>query len=252
MDISSEFFEEMRFMEVSQGQTSALDNGLPTRLFEDFICSHGHLISSVKLGWGTSLVTKDLKKKLSILREHDIPCFPGGSLFEKAYSSNCLDQYMRWCERLGFEIVEVSNGTIPMEQDVKSGCISRFSSYFTVYSEVGFKDQARSEAFSPSLWISAIEEDLDAGARMVITESRESGNSGICRRDGEVRYGLIEDILLSQVDVSRLLFEAPSKDLQVYFIKKIGVDVNLANISFNDLVPLATLRLGLRSDTLLL
>ncbi|AHE67640.1 hypothetical protein Loa_02096 [Legionella oakridgensis ATCC 33761 = DSM 21215] len=137
-----------------------------------------------------------------------------------------------------------------MDNHEKAMFIADFASEFEVFSEVGYKDQIRSQELHPAKWIEFINEDLNAGASRVITEARESGASGICRSNGELRYGLIEEIIHSGIDLNSLIFEAPNKDLQTYFIKHIGHEVNLANIAFDDVIALETLRLGLRSDTL--
>ena len=232
-----------------QGITCLIDSGLPIAFFQDAIESHHEFIDYVKFGWGTSLVTREIRKKIAILGSHEIGFFFGGTLFEKAVKDDCVDDYLDYCQDLGAQIVEVSNGTLCFPLSEKCDFIRRIGGRFTVWSEVGFKDPQRSLDFSPSRWIESIKAELDAGSKKVITESRESGTSGVCRRDGEIRYGLIEDILASGIDVEKLVFEAPNKMLQAYFVDKIGPNVNLANISFSDVVGTETLRLGLRSDT---
>jgi phosphosulfolactate synthase len=155
------------------------------------------------------------------------------------------------CRRCGADLIEVSNGTISLDNTAKAAYIRKCADEFTVVSEVGFKDADRSQRLAPSQWIDYIGEDLEAGASLVICEARESGRSGICRPDGELRWGLIEDILGSQVPADRLVFETPTKDLQAQFITRIGPNVNLGNIGLGDILGLETLRLGLRADTLL-
>jgi phosphosulfolactate synthase len=146
--------------------------------------------------------------------------------------------------------VEVSNGSIALSNTEKAAFITQFASEYTVFSEVGYKDEVRSRDLPPKAWIEFIREDLRAGATKVITEARESGRSGICRANGELRYGLITEILDSGIPLDDLIFEAPNKDLQIYFIRKLGANVNFANIGVDDVINLETLRLGLRSDTL--
>jgi phosphosulfolactate synthase len=231
------------------GTSCLIDDGLPTSYFRDVIESHGDLIDNVKFGWGTSLVTREIQEKIKILASHQIPFFFGGTLFEKAYQCDRVDEYLAFCRESGCEIIEVSNGTLSFSLDEKCDLIRRISCDFAVWSEVGFKDPQQSLDFPPSRWIESIEAELDAGSTRVIIEARESGTSGICRRDGEVRYGLIEDILTSGVDVDKLVFEAPNKELQTYFILKLGPNVNLANIHFSEIVGTETLRLGLCHDT---
>jgi phosphosulfolactate synthase len=158
---------------------------------------------------------------------------------------------MDYCRRYGCRYAEISNGTIALSNADKAHLIERFAHEFYVLSEVGYKDSERSLHLPPAQWIAYIREDLAAGAERVITEARESGTSGIARPNGEVRYGLIEEILSSGIDSNSLIFEAPNKGLQTYFIRRLGTNVNLANIAMQDVIALETLRLGLRSDTLL-
>lgn len=232
------------------GVTMVIDNGLPSRHFQDVMESSADLIDLVKFGWGTALVTKDLGLKLDALtRAHVDFCF-GGTLFEKFVSQGKFDDFHQMLREYGARCVEISNGTIDMSNDEKCGYVRKLSSEFRVVSEVGFKDSTRSLELPPIRWVEYMRADLAAGASMVIAEARESGRSGIARADGELRYGLIEEIIESDLDVSRILFEAPNKDLQTYFIRRLGPNVNLGNIAPDDIIGLETLRLGLRSDTL--
>lgn len=233
------------------GITAVIDNGLPTELFVDAISSYGDLVDVVKFGWGTALVTGDLDRKIAALRRHDVRFCFGGTLFEKFVSQHRFEAFVDLCRRTRVDLVEVSNGTITLPNSAKAAYIRACAEEFVVVSEVGFKDAERSGRLSPSMWVEAIREDLAAGAQLVITEARESGRSGICRADGELRFGLIEDILASGIDPDLLLFEAPTKELQAWFVDRIGANVNLANIAPIDVIGLETLRLGLRSDTLL-
>lgn len=228
-----------------------IDGGLPTRYFADIVSSFGGLIDVMKLGWGTSLVTDDLKYKIDALKEANVDFYFGGTLFEKFVWQHKFDEWRRFCDRFGCRYVEISNGTIPMSNTEKATYIERVASDYVVYSEVGYKESARSEAMRPQLWINYIKEDLAAGAQMVITEARESGKSGICRPNGELRYGLIEEIAEAGLNLDQVLFEAPNKELQIHLIRRFGGEVNLGNISTSDIVGLETLRLGLRGDTLL-
>jgi phosphosulfolactate synthase len=234
------------------GWTILIDTGTPFRQFEDMVESYGDYIDFVKFGWGTSLVTPQLERKIDCLKKNDIHYFFGGTLFEKFYSQHKVDEYYQYCKKHNCQYVEISNGTIDLTNRDKAQFIRDFSSEFQVLSEVGYKDGDKSINLRPALWVEYICEDLEAGAAKVITEARESGTSGICRSDGEVRYGLVDEILsASTIDTDSLIFEAPNKSLQTYFIQKLGTHVNLANIPFHDVIPLETLRLGLRSDTLL-
>ncbi len=232
------------------GLTIVIDRGLPTDYFKDIIRSHGKLIDFVKLGWGTALVTEYLEEKVSFAHRYDVPVFFGGTFFEKALLQGKLRSYETLCQKLDIRHVEISNGTIALSNKEKAGYIARFASDYTVFSEVGYKDEKRSRELAPTSWIEFIQEDLDAGATKVITEARESGKSGICRDNGEPRYGLIAEILSSGISGDDLIFEAPTKQLQVFFVNKLGANVNFANIAPDDVISLETLRLGLRSDTL--
>ncbi|GMA56690.1 phosphosulfolactate synthase [Alicyclobacillus sacchari] len=234
------------------GLTIVIDNGVPLRHFEDVMESASDLVDLVKFGWGTSLVTPRLVEKIACLRRLGIDYFFGGTLFEKFYVQNQLEAYEEFCKRHECNYVEISNGTVPMTNAEKCAWITHFSERFQVLSEVGYKDVNQSLMLPPNRWIQYIQEDFAAGARYVITEARESGTSGICRENGELRFGLIEEILDANIEIDKLVFEAPNKSLQTHFIEKVGSNVNLANVPFADIIPLETLRLGLRSDTFML
>jgi len=234
----------------STGLTMVIDGGIPLRMFADIISSTPELIDFVKFGWGTAVVTGGLQQKIDVLREHGIGFYLGGTLFEKYVMQERFDDYKRFCVELGCEHVEVSNGTVTMSNAEKASYIRKLTGDFTVVSEVGFKDPDRSEQLPPSKWVEYINEDLAAGAKMVTLEARESGKSGICRPDGALRFGLIEDVLAAGVGQDQLLFEAPTTTLQTYFITRLGTDVNLGNVPASAVIGLETLRLGLRADTL--
>ncbi|MGH9019942.1 MAG: phosphosulfolactate synthase [Acidimicrobiales bacterium] len=234
-----------------RGLTIVVDGGLPTRHFIDIVSSSGDAIDFVKFGWGTALVTKDLKEKIAALRDANINFFVGGSLFEKSLVQGRFAEFRAFCHDLGALHIEVSNGTVDLSDDEKCRYVSELARDFTVISEVGMKDQARSDVMAPHVWNSCIRADLEAGAALVTLETRESGTSGLCRSNGELRYGLVEEILTSGVDVNRLVFEAPVQHLQNYFIRRIGPDANFGNVAAHDVIGLETVRLGLRSETLL-
>jgi phosphosulfolactate synthase len=234
------------------GLTTIIDNGLPKGLFRDYLESAAHLVDYVKFGWGTSLVTQQLADKLATLRELDIPYFFGGTLFEKFHSRNAFDDFRAYCHRWGCRYVEVSNGTVELPNDEKARYVEKLAAEFAVFSEVGCKDSARSETQTAEDWVGFIRQDFEAGASYVVAEARESGRSGICHPDGGIRQDLVEGILTAAPDVERLVFEAPTKDLQTWFVRRVGANVNLGNIAPGDVLALETLRLGLRSDTLLL
>ncbi len=228
-----------------------IDHGATLGQFADLIESQAELIDFVKFGWGTSVVTKNFQAKLDVLRGANVNFYLGGTLFEKYVVQHQFDEFRSLCRGYGSSFVEVSNGTIPIDNDEKADYVKQLSEDFFVISEVGSKDQATSDTMAPHKWVDYIRCDLDAGAVLVTLETRESGTGGICRSNGELRYGLIEEILASKIDHNKLLFEAPSTQLQTYFVRRVGPDVNLGNIAASDVIALETLRLGLRSDTLL-
>ncbi|UOF02245.1 phosphosulfolactate synthase [Bdellovibrio reynosensis] len=232
------------------GKTCVIDSGLPIGLFRDYVSSFSDHVDFVKFGWGTSLVTKDIKLKIQILIEHGIDFSFGGSLFEVAWKMDAVEQYFKWCADMGLKHIEVSDGTYKIPHDVKLKAIELAAKQFTVLSEVGLKGQEESQMMHPKLWVEQINSELSAGSDFVITEAREAGNSGICRPNGELRFGLIEEILDAGIPTNKLIFEAPTKTLQTFFIKRVGKTVNLANIQFHDVVGVETLRRGIRSDTM--
>jgi phosphosulfolactate synthase len=234
----------------SKGITMVVDGGLPTRYFSDIVESGSEFLDFVKFGWGTALVTKDLNEKIAVLQNVGVDFYFGGTLFEKFVLQDRVDDFRDLCRSFSLQFVEVSNGTIDLTNPEKAGYIRKLSDDFQVISEVGFKDAERSENLPPSRWIECIHEDLDAGAVLVTLEARESGKSGICRPNGELRFGLIEELLTSGLTHETLLFEAPSSELQNYFVKRVGPNVNLGNVAASAVLGLETIRLGLRADTL--
>ena len=232
------------------GLTMMVDPGLPTKSFQDIVESGAEYLDFVKFGWGTAIVTNDLRRKIDVLDTAGVDYYFGGTLFEKFVLQDRFDDYRELCQSFGCRFVEVSNGTISLSSIEKVGYITKLADDFRVVSEVGFKDAERSERLAPNRWIEDIDDDIDAGAFLVTLEARESGRSGICRSNGELRVGLIEEILASDVPVERLLFEAPSTELQCYFVRRVGSDVNLGNIPSTAILGLETIRLGLRADTL--
>lgn len=232
-----------------KGFSVLMDTGYPTEYFQDVITSHEDLIDMVKFGWGTSLVTKDIKIKTQLLQNLDIPFYFGGTLLEKAIQQDVINEYIDFVKYFGVKIVEVSNGTLPISSLEKAKIIKQLKQDFVVYSEVGFKDPKKSIEMYPAQWVSQIKSDFDAGADYVIAEARESANSGLFRENGELRFGLLEEILNSGIEIEKMIFEAPNKAAQVYFIERLGASVNLANIGFDDIVGLETLRVGIRFDT---
>jgi phosphosulfolactate synthase len=232
------------------GLTMVIDGGIPLSLFTDLATFSADYIDFVKFGWGTAVVTGSLEAKIDVLRANDIGFYFGGTLFEKFVLQDRFDDFRQFCQEHSCTHVEVSNGTIDIQNSEKASYIRKLAADFEVVSEVGFKDADRSLQLAPSAWVACIREDLEAGASLVTLEARESGRSGICRPNGELRFGLIEDVLNSGVGAQNLLFEAPNTSLQAQLITRIGCDVNLGNVPAQDVISLETLRLGLRADTL--
>jgi phosphosulfolactate synthase len=231
--------------EPHHGLTHVLDKGLGPRAWEDILETAGDQISIVKLGWGTAAVTQNLERKLDVLREK--PVVIGGTYFEAVYAKGRLEDYKAWLHELGLTHVEISDGTIDIPRQRKLELIADFARDFTVLSEVGSKDS--SVEYTAAEWKQWLGEELEAGAWKVITEARESGTAGIFDSAGGMRTELIGDIAM-EVGPVNVIFEAPSKAAQVWFIKQFGPSVNLGNIPPEEVIPLATLRLGLRGDTL--
>ena len=229
----------------SAGITHVLDKGLGPRAWEDVLETAGPYIDVVKLGWGTAEVTQNLERKLEVLK--DKRCVIGGTFFEVVYARDKLDEYKRWLSKHGLTHVEISDGTVDIPRERKLELIAEFADDFTVLSEVGSKDSE--VVFAPYEWVRWIQEELAAGAWKVITESREGGTAGIFRPSGEMRTGLVDEIAHS-VDFRDLVWEAPTKSAQAWFVKHFGPEVNLGNIPPEEVIPLETLRLGLRGDTL--
>ena len=229
----------------SGGLTHVLDKGLGPRAWEDVLETSGVYIDVVKLGWGTAYVTPNLRRKLEVLSGK--PVVIGGTFFEVVYVKDKVDEYKRWLADLGLTHVEISDGTVQIPREEKLELIADLARDFTVLSEVGSKDSEVN--FAPYLWVQWIKEELEAGAWKVITEARESGTAGIFRPAGEMRTGLIDEIV-NEVEVADLIFEAPTKASQAWFVKEFGPTVNLGNIPPDEVIPLETLRLGLRGDTL--
>jgi phosphosulfolactate synthase len=230
-----------------RGLTHVLDRGLSLAEVEGLMEVAGEYVDIVKLGWGTALVAANLRAKLERYAAYDVPVMLGGTLTELAVRQGRVEGLMGWLEELGLRHVEVSDGTIALEPEVKTHLIRMLvAAGFTVFSEVGSKDAQT--IMAPYVWIERIQGDLEAGAWKVIAEARESGTAGIYRADGEVRSGLIDEIAHA-VDCERMIFEAPRKEQQVWLLEFFGSECNLGNIAPDDVLSLETLRLGLRSDT---
>lgn len=230
-------------------RTQILDKGQGLRQTEDLLETAGDLVDLAKLGWGTALVTAGVQDKIDLYTEADVDVSLGGTLLELYVRRGEIDLYEEHVEQLGLTHVEVSDGTVEMPLPEKLALIERFAGKYTVYSEVGQKDPE--VVVTPAKWVAAINAELGAGASKVILEGRESGTAGMYRTSGEIRMGLIDEILDAGIEPDKLIFEAPTKAAQTWFIRHIGPDVNLANVPTTDVIALETLRLGLRADTLL-
>lgn len=229
-----------------KGFTMAMDKGLSVRQAEDFISVCGEYVDIVKLGWATSYVTPNLDEKLNVYREAGIPFYFGGTLFEAFIVRNQFDDYRKVLDKYEMPFAEVSDGSIELDHDLKCEYITKLKDQVTVLSEVGSKDAEK--IIPPYKWIELMQKELDAGAWKVIGEAREAGNVGLFRASGEVRSGLVQEIL-TKIPFEKIIWEAPQKAQQVFFIKLMGSNVNLGNIGPEEVIPLETLRLGLRGDT---
>ncbi len=231
----------------SSGLTHVIDKGMNLREIEGLFDTAGDYVDVVKLGWGTSYVTNNLEKKIALYRSFGTPVVCGGTLFEAAYVRGKLDEYRSWLTENRFSHVEISDGTIELSRETKLELIAELAQDFTVLSEVGSKDA--DVVYAPYQWVEWMKDELAAGAWKVITEGRETGTAGIFRPTGEMRTGLIDEIA-HEIDVGNVIFEAPTKSSQAWFVKHFGPEVNLGNIPPSEVIPLETLRLGLRADTL--
>lgn len=230
-----------------RGLTHVLDRGLSPGQVEALLEVAGEFVDIVKLGWGTAVITPNLEAKLDCYRSYGIPVVLGGTLTELAIAQDRFEVLVERIVALRLTHIEISDGTITLAHEDKLALIERCAaSGLTVLSEVGSKDDTR--IMAPYRWVALITEELRAGAWKVIAEAREGGNVGIFRRDGEVRMGLIDEIAHA-VAPERVIFEAPRKDQQVWFVRRFGPEVNLGNIAPEDVLSLETIRRGLRSDT---
>jgi len=228
------------------GYTMVMDKGLSCREVEDFLSTSAEHTDIVKLGWGTSFVTPNLKEKLKIYKDAGMATYFGGTLFEAFVIRNQFDDYRKILDKYDMPFAEVSDGSIELDHDLKCEYIRKLTDQVTVLSEVGSKDVEK--IIPPYKWINLMQAELDAGAWKVIGEAREGGNVGLFRSTGEVRSGLVEEIL-TKIPSEKIIWEAPIKAQQVWFIKLLGTNVNLGNIAPNEVIPLETIRIGLRGDT---
>ena len=232
----------------SNGITSVMDKGLSLREAEDLISVAGHLIDIIKIGFGTSIVSNQLQEKLSFYRSNGIQVYFGGTLFEAFLIRNMKDEYKTYLEKFDMDLLEISDGSMVLDHTRKCELITEFSQDYRVISEVGSKDAK--VVLTDDIWVSQMHSELQAGAWKVIAEARESGNVGIYDANGKANSNLIRKIS-DVLDFKDIIWEAPKKNQQVWFIKKFGHNVNLGNISPTEVIPLETLRIGLRGDTFL-
>jgi phosphosulfolactate synthase len=228
------------------GITMVMDKGLSINEARNFMSvSHPH-VDIVKLGFGTSFVTPNLREKIEVYQSYDIPVYFGGTLFEAFLIRNQFNDYIAICKDYKINYIEVSDGSITIPHAEKCGYIEKLTAYGTVLSEVGSKDAEH--IIPPYKWIQLMRAELEAGSSYVIAEAREAGNVGIYRGTGEVREGLVQEIL-TQIPGERIIWEAPQKTQQLYFLELLGCNVNLGNIGPSDVIPLEAMRIGLRGDT---
>ena len=230
----------------NNGITMVMDKGLSLQEVENFLENGSHYTDIIKLGFGTSVFTNKLQDKINLYKSANIPVYLGGTLFEAYIVRNQFDDYVKLIEKLGITHIEVSDGSLDMNHDVKCNYINTLAKNFTVLSEVGSKDAEK--IIPPYEWIEQMETELQAGAWKVIGEARESGTVGIFRGTGEVRSGLVAEII-RKIPQESVIWEAPKKEQQVWFIQLYGSNVNLGNIAPNEIIPLETLRMGLRGDS---
>lgn len=228
------------------GLTMVMDKGLSVNEAINFLSVANPHVDVIKLGFGTSFVTPNLREKLEIYKSYDIPVYFGGTLFEAFLIRNQFDDYVAVCKDFGINYLEVSDGSIEIPHAEKCGYIEKLAKEFTVLSEVGSKDATH--IIPPYKWIEQMSAELEAGSTYVIAEAREAGNVGIYRGSGEVREGLVQEIL-TQIKGEKIIWEAPQKVQQLYFIELLGCNANLGNIAPTEVIPLETMRLGLRGDT---
>jgi phosphosulfolactate synthase len=229
-----------------KGITMVMDKGLGTHEVENFLSVCSDHVDIVKLGFGTAFVTQNLEEKLALYREAKIKTYFGGTLFEAFVVRNQFEDYLKLLDKMKMTHAEVSDGSIDLPHDKKLEFIRQLSKHVTVLSEVGSKDVEK--IIPPYQWIELMKAELNAGSWKVIAEAREAGNVGVYRSSGEVREGLVQEIL-TKINGDKIIWEAPQKAQQTYFIQLVDSNVNLGNIAPNDVIPLETLRLGLRSDT---
>ncbi|MFW6020195.1 MAG: phosphosulfolactate synthase [Bacteroidales bacterium] len=246
MNFNLPFIPERPSKPRKKGISMIMDKGLSLRESENLIASAGHLIDYVKLGFGTSIVTPDLKEKIKLFQQNNITPYLGGTLFEAYVARDLREEYKKVLDNFGITALEISDGSIVVDHDEKLKWIREYAKDFTVLSEVGSKQEGI--IIAPNKWINMMDTELEAGSKLVIAEARESGNVGIYRPNGNAHVTLVNKII-NNIPPEKIMWEAPKKSQQVWFIQELGANVNLGNIAPNEVIPLETLRLGLRGDT---
>ncbi len=230
----------------NSGLTMVMDKGLSIGEATNMISASSKHIDLIKLGFGTAYLTENITQKIKLYQEANCKVYLGGTLFEAFIARNMFKEYVALIDTYHIDTVEVSDGSITLDHDKKCEYISELSKKTTVLSEIGSK--SANVLIPPYKWIEMMDKELNAGSWKVIAEAREGGNVGICLDSGEIRSDLIEEIL-TKIPKEKILWEAPQKSQQVWFIKLMGANVNLGNIAPNEVIPLECLRLGLRGDT---
>lgn len=230
----------------SSGVTMVMDKGISLRQAEDMMDSSSDYIDFVKLGFGTSVISKNVKEKVKLYQKHNIKVYLGGTLFEAFVIRNKFDDYVKFIDSFGIDSAEVSDGSITIDHNIKCDYINKLAKNYTVLSEVGSKEEG--VIIHPARWIKMMQAELDAGSYKVIAEARESGTVGIFHKNGSAHTMLINRIV-NKIKLENIIWETPQKAQQVYFLKLFGCNVNVGNIGVDDVIPLETLRIGLRGDT---
>lgn len=229
-----------------RGVTHVIDRGIPISTLESLLDLAGAHIDFVKFGWGTAYVSRHIRAKVVACHEAKVRTCVGGTLLELATVQGKLREFVRWADSIGFEAIEVSEGTVELGAGIKAGLIEAMARDFTVLAEVGSKDPE--VPVRPTAWVTQMEADLAAGASFVLAEGRESGTVGLYHPDGRIREPLVS-ALVARVPAERIIFEAPVPAQQKWFVRHLGVDVNLGNVAPDEVIALETLRRGLRADT---
>jgi phosphosulfolactate synthase len=248
MNFSLKYMPERTAQPRTSGLTMISDKGMSLAETEDLLSVAGPYVDLAKLAFGTALVTPMLKEKIELYLQHQVAVYFGGILFEAFVARNQLNDYISLLEETGIRHVEISDGSVDMTHDEKCRLISEFSKRFTVFSEIGSRDKDRVRVTPPYRWIELMNAELEAGASYIIAEAREEGTVGIYRDSGEVREGLVDEIL-TKIPADKIIWETPQKHQQLFFLKLIGCNVNLGNIASTEIIALEAMRVGLRSDS---